>query len=81
VPVVARALRHSLPGFVDLKPRHLEVLDHPLCELLAGGIGDVLFQESAQEVAVLADHEADGKQELISERVLVHQRRVLMMFS
>jgi hypothetical protein len=41
------------------------VLDGALCELLAGGIGDVLGQHRAQWVALLADREADRKQELV----------------
>jgi hypothetical protein len=31
------------------------VLDHPLGELLARGIGDVFFHQPAQEISVAAD--------------------------
>jgi hypothetical protein len=72
--------RHSLPSFVDLKARQLEVLDHPLGQLLAGGIGDVLGQHPLQQVALLADREADRGDEQIAECSVIHGRHVLSLF-
>jgi hypothetical protein len=47
------------------------VLDHALRQLVAGGVGDVLFQQPAQQVALLADREADRGDEHISERSMI----------
>jgi hypothetical protein len=56
------------------------VLDHTLRQLVAGGVGDVLFQQPAQQVALLADREADRGDEHISERSMIHGQHVLLLF-
>jgi hypothetical protein len=57
------------------------VLDHALRQLLSGGVGEVFFQQPAQQIAVAADREADREKQLIAKRALIHRRRVLMMFA
>jgi hypothetical protein len=67
-----RALPHSLLGFIDLKTRLLQVLYHPVGELLAGIIRDVFLQEPAQQIAAATDREADGEGKLVAEGAVIH---------
>jgi hypothetical protein len=55
--------------FVDLETGSLKLLDHPLRELVAGVVGDVLLEQPAQQIAALADREADREHELIAEEI------------
>jgi hypothetical protein len=61
-----RALPHDLIGLVDLEARQLQVINHPLGELLAGIIGHVLLEEPAQKIAAAGDRKADREGELIA---------------
>jgi hypothetical protein len=50
------------------------MLDHPLRELLAGRVADVLLEHPAQRVAVAADREPNRKDKLIAEGAVIHGR-------
>ena len=67
-----RALPHNLLAFVDLETGQLQVLDHPLGELLARVIGHVFLEQPAQEIAATADSEADREGELVAEGAVIH---------
>jgi hypothetical protein len=79
-PAPAVPLPHDALLFIDLKARKLELLDHPLRQLLADIVAYVLFKQSTQQGAVAVDRKADVEQQQISERALIHRRHVLMMF-
>jgi hypothetical protein len=74
------ALPHDLLALIDLKARPLQVVDHPLGELLAGVIRHMLLQEAAQEIAALTDCEAERECELGTERVAGQGAVVLVLF-
>jgi hypothetical protein len=67
-----RTLLHNLLALIDLETRLLQVLDHPLGELLARIIGHVVLQDSAQEIAATGDREAARERELIAEGAVIH---------
>ena len=59
-----------MPGgrLVDLKPRPLDMPDHPLGEQLPGIVGRVLAHDPAQQIAAARDRKADRES---SDSVLV----------
>jgi hypothetical protein len=59
--------------FVQLEPRSLELLDHPLGELAPGIIWGVFSKEPAEQVTAPRQGEADREHELSAEGVVIHQ--------
>ena len=57
------------------------MLDHPLGELLASVVGNVILQEPAQEIAAAADREADREGELVTEGAVVHEAAMFLLCS
>jgi len=66
---------------VQLQSRPLEVLDHPLGELVPGIVRGMLSKEPAGKVAAPGQGEADREHELSAERVMTHGTRVLVLFA
>jgi hypothetical protein len=46
------------------------VLDHPLGELLASIVGDVLLEQPTQQIAASAHREADRERELVAGMIV-----------
>ena len=48
------------------------MLDHPVGELPARIVGDVLLEETPQKIAAAGDREADRERELVAEGAVIH---------
>ena len=67
-----RALPQRSTLLIQLEPSPLEVLDHPLGELVAGIVWGMLSKQPAEQVAAPGKGEADRKHQVIAERPWMH---------